>query len=358
MKKIAYRPIKLALFLSFTALLTAFAAMSDFVHAKDAGKVDTPPHGHVEFTFSGSPGTAPNPGELERFIGLVSEQDFLVVFATSTDSPLAPCALLSAAKTAELVNLMFYGARQPYGMGIFYPPAGSNILGRYDSDFIRAEGTLSRIKPNKAADILARLIVYQSWMLSTRLNTLLSSMTQGECLQLLANPEKARERMRALDPSKAVETHAAPVSAYISTYSQEASKLFFTELLNKDFLTKTNTSQRNPFSPCAVLSAFRVAARLNDIWNNQLPKGEFDITNKPELAKYAEDIKEIPLMATPSARIAEVFAAAFYAEILRANELTSALTSSATEQQCFDEVIEPGTIRKRLLKEGIELPLR
>ena len=357
-KKFGCRFTRLKLFLAFVVLPIACGTINDVVHAKEAGKEGTPPHGHAEFALSGSPGAALGASELGRFIALIGKQDLLGMSATATDSPLAPCALLSAAKAAELANMVFWAARQPHGMGLLYPSAGTNILGRYDSDFIRAEGALSKIKPNKAADILARIIVFQSWGLSTQLNTLLSSVTQGECLQLLAKPEKTTERMQALEPSKKVLTHAAPVLAYISTYSQETGNLFLAELLKKDFLARTNTSKSNPFSPCAVLSSFRLAARLNDTWNNQLAKGAYDVAGKPELAKYAEDIKGIPQMVTPSARMAEVFAAVFSAEILRSNELTAQLTGNATEAQCLEEVFDPGTIRKRLMKEGVELPLR
>jgi len=353
-KKFGYRFTELNLSLAFVVLPIACATINNAVHAKEG----TPPHGHVEFALSGSHGATLSASELDRFIALIGEKDLLVMSATATDSPQAPCALLSAAKAAELPNMLFWSARQPRGMGLFYPSAGSNILGRYDSDFIRAEGTLSRIEPKKAADILARIIVYHSWVLSTKLNVLLSSMTQGECLQLLAKPEKTIERMQTLDPSKAVLTHAAPVSAYISTYSRETGNLFLAELLKKGFLARTNTSQSNSFSPCAVLSAFRLAARLNDTWNNQLPKGGYDVAGKPDLARYAEDIKKIPVMVTPSARMAEVFAAVFSAEILRANEFTTQLTGNATEAQCLEEVFDPGTIRKRLMKEGVQFPLR
>ena len=357
-KNIGYRFTKLNLSLAFVVLAIAGAAISDAAHAKEAAKEGTPPHGHVEFALSGSPGAALDARELDRFIALIGKQDLLVMSATATDSPLAPCALLSAAKAAELANMLFWSARQPHGMGLFYPSAGSNILGRYDADFMRAEGTLSKIEPKKAADILARIIVYHSWVLSTKLNALLSSMTQGECLRLLANPEKSIERMQALDPGKAVLTHAAPVSAYISTYSPETGNLFMAELLKKGFLARTNTSQSNPFAPCAVLAAFRIAARLNDTWGHQLPKGGYDVASNPNLARYAEDIKGIPLMVTPSERMAEVFAAVFSAEILRSNELTTQLTANATEAQCLEEVFDPGTIRKRLMKEGVQLPLR
>ena len=201
-KNIGYRFTKLNLSLAFVVLAIAGAAISDAAHAKEAAKEGTPPHGHVEFALSGSPGAALDARELDRFIALIGKQDLLVMSATATDSPLAPCALLSAAKAAELANMLFWSARQPHGMGLFYPSAGSNILGRYDADFMRAEGTLSKIEPKKAADILARIIVYHSWVLSTKLNALLSSMTQGECLRLLANPEKSIERMQALDPGK------------------------------------------------------------------------------------------------------------------------------------------------------------
>ncbi|MGB5331214.1 MAG: hypothetical protein WBM80_04970 [Woeseiaceae bacterium] len=81
--------------------------------------------------------------------------------------------------------------------------------------------------------------------LSTQLNILLASMTQGECLQLLAKPEQTMERMQALEPSKKVLSHAAPVLAYISTYSRETGDVFLAELLKNDFLARTNTSKSN-----------------------------------------------------------------------------------------------------------------
>ncbi len=353
MKKSGYRLSRLTPYLVLVVLPFAWGTIGDVAHAAEAG---TPPHGHAEFVLSGSPGAALDENELGRFITLTAQVDLLGMSATATDSPLAPCALLSAAKAAELANMLFWSAGQPRGMGPLYPPAGTNILGQYDSDFIRAEGTLAKIKPDKAADILARIIVFHSWGLSTQLNTLLSSLTQAECLQLLADPEKAMERVQSLDPGKKVLTHTTPVLAYISTYNRDTGNLFLNELLKKNFLARTNASQSNPFSPCAVLKAFRLAARLNDTWNNQLAKGTYDVAGKPELAKYAEDIQGIPLMVAPSARTAEVFAAVFSAEIIRSNKLTAQLTGTATEAQCLEEVFRPGTIRKRLLEQGIELP--
>jgi len=361
MNKLGCRPITAILFLSLAAFLYGCAAMNTVVHVKGAVPESTTAEaqsGHLELAFSGSPGANLSTGELERFIDLNGKQDLLMLPATATGSPLAPCALLSAAKTAELANMMFWAVRQPHGIRLIYPFAGSNILGQYDSEFIRTEWTLSKIEPNKAADILARLVVFRSGGLSAVLNTFLASMNQGECLKLLANPEMTQERMKAVDQQHLVWTHTTPVKAYIAEYSRETGHLFLDELLKKDFLTKTNASKSNPFSSCAVLGAFRLAARLNDAWNNQLAKGVFDAANRPEFSKHAEDIKGIPFMVTPSARMAEVFAAVFSAEILRANELTSQLTSSATENQCLEEVLEPGIIRKRLLKDGVELPLR
>jgi hypothetical protein len=361
MNKLGYRSIVTILFLSLAAHLHGCAPMNG------AGAVQgTTPEstiaeaqsGHLEFAFSGSRGAALRAGELERFIDLNRTQDLLMLPATATESPLAPCALLSAAKTAELANMMFWAVRQPHGIRLMYPLAGSNILGRYDSKFVRTEWTLSKIEPNKAADILARLVVFRSGGLSAVLNTFLSSMHQGECLELLANPERTQERMKAVDQRQLVWTHAAPVSVYIAEYSRENGHSFLDQLLEQDFFEKPNASKSNPFSPCAVLGTFRLAARLNDLWNNQLTKGAFDTANRPELSQYAEDIKGIPRTVTPSARMAEVFAAVFSAEIVRANELTARLTGSATENQCLEEVLEPGTIRKRLLKEGVELPLR
>ena len=142
MKKLGNIFTRLNLSLAVIVLPIAGATISDAAHAKEAGKEDTPPHGRVEFALSGSSGAALGASELDRFIALIGKQDLLVMSAAATDSPLAPCALLAAAKAAELANMLFWSARQPHGMGLFYPSAGSNILGRYDADFMRAEGTL------------------------------------------------------------------------------------------------------------------------------------------------------------------------------------------------------------------------
>ncbi len=361
MNRLEYRLIATILFLSLAALLNGCATIKSVGAVQRAGPESTTSEaqsGHLEFALSGSPGATLRAGELEQFIDLNGTQDLLMLPATATESPLAPCALLSAAKTAELANMMFWAVRQPHGIKLIYPYPGSNILGRYDSELVRTEWTLSTIEPNKAADILARLVAFRSGGLSAVLNTFLLSMNQGECLELLANPEKTQERMKEVDQKQLVWMHTAPVKAYIAEYSRERGHFFLDTLLERDLLTKPNASKSNPFSPCAVLGTFRLAARLNDAWNNQLAKGAFDTDNRPELSKYAADIKGIPRMVAPSARMAEVFAAVFSAEILRANELTARLTGRATENQCLEEVLEPGTIRKRLLKEGVELPLR
>ena len=321
-----------------------------------ASQVATPEPGHVEVAMAGSSGAALPAGALDMFISLSREQDFLSSPSVATNSPLAPCALLSAALASDQLNRMFAGISHPGSIN-FFPPRGTYILGLYDADMARGKGSIPRDDPNKATDILARLVIYHSWGFSMMLNTLITPMTQRNCLDLLTSPDKLDKALSSLRPSEAVLIHAPPVSAYVASYRREDGNLLLAELLQASFLDKASLAQVNPLSPCSLLGAFRLAARLNDAWNNKLTKGTFDAAGRPELELYVDDLRDGERLKAITPRTAEVTAAVFAAEILRANDLTSQLTQDATERDCLEEIFMPGTLRIRLMKDGIMLPL-
>jgi len=127
--------------------------------------------------------------------------------------------------------------------------------------------------------------------------------------------------------------------------------------LKTDFLDKPSFSKTNPLSPCSLLGAFRLAARLNDSWY-KLTDGKFDIDGRPELVQYEGELRDGKTLKTVTPRAAEIIAAVFAAEILRANEITSLLTENCTEADCLDEIFQPATLRLNLKRQGIEVPLR
>ena len=320
-------------------------------------RVENPEPGHIEVALAGSRGAALSSDAFDMFISAIRNQKFLSCSGLETDDPLAPCALLSAAFVSVFLNQMFAGICHP-GTINFFPPAGTSyILGLYDEEMAKGKGSIPRDDPNKAADILARLVIYHSWIFSMKLNTMITPLTQGDCLELLLDDVKFKIAFLKLNYSNAVMTHAAPVSAYISSYNHETGKLLLLELLQSDFLDKPSSSKTNPLSPCSLLGAFRLAARLNETWG-KLTNGKFDAGGRPELVQYEEELGDGKTLKTMTPRAAEIFAAVFAAEILRANEITSLLTENCTEADCLDEIFQPGTLRLNLKRQGIEVPLR
>lgn len=337
-------------------IVIALALVQSLVTWPATTAVD-PEHGHLEVSLAGSAGTALSPAELDSFIVISRNPSFLASTAVDNPSLLAPCSLLTAALASGLMNTIFTGVTHP-GVIQLFPSQGTNILGRYDDDIALGKGAIPRDDPNKAADILARLVVFHSWGLSTRLNTLITPLNQGACLQLLADPVRLDKALSRLAPSKAVMIHTAPVNAYIAAYGRSEGNVFLAELLQPGFLDKPSSFQTNPLSPCSLLRAFRLAARLNDTWHNKLVKGNFDVSDKPGLAIYETDIGDIPAHGTATSREAEAMAAVFATEIMRANDLTSLLMKNTTQRECLNEIFEPGLLRIKLLKEGVIIPMR
>ncbi len=133
----------------------------------------------------------------------------------------------------------------------------------------------------------------------------------------------------------------------ISAYGREKGEAVLDELLQPNFLDQKAGSQKNPLAPSSLLRAFRLAARINDFWHNKLMQGKIDVSVMPELAPYAEDLKDGKTLNAPTSRSAVVTSAVFAAEIARANKIITQLINNATERDCLEEILSPGTLRTR-----------
>lgn len=319
--------------------------------------VEEPPSGHVEVALSGSAGANPDDGAMARYLPLLREPGFLDLPAVATADPLAPCALVPAALAANLLNRMFFGLIRPGGFD-FKPPRGTNILGMYDVELAR--GVIPRDDPAKAADMLARSIVWRSWGLSSMLNALMigKAPRQKQCLEFLTRPERNASMLSDVKPADVVDSHAAPVAAYFLSVDNRQGHLWLSALLSPGRMQEPAAAAGNPLAPCSLLGALRMAARLNESWGAALGAGKFAIGESSQLAPYAEALKKGLGNAPADVDAAEVLAAVFDAEIRRSNWLTGQLTAQATQGECLDELFQPGALRQKLLGEGKVLPMR
>lgn len=316
---------------------------------------EAPPAGHVEVMLSGSAGAAPDGGALARYLPVLHAAGFLDSSSRSTADPLAPCALLSAVVASASMNYIFCGLGNP--ACDLKLPAGTHILGRYDQDIAAAKGAVPHADPLKAADIVARVVIWRSWGSSTNLNSLIAPMSQRQCLALLVDPPRLGQALSRRS-SDVVLSHGAPVSAYITSVTREAGNEWLAALPRPEMPGMPSASAGNPLMPCELLSAFRLAARVNDAWGNRLPAGKLETEGRPELAPYAEDLKKPLGSGGVNEKTAELLAAGLAAEMARANWLSAQLTGKATQGECLAEFFQPGTLRARLLGAGVTLPTR
>lgn len=354
---------------SATALLLAGALWAGWVWAQQppasapvgglapsAFLIEEPPAGHVEVMLSGSRGAVLDSGALPRFLPLLHTPGFLGSSSLSTDDPLAPCALLSAVIASAQLNHVFFGLSNA-GIDLRVP-RGTNILGRYDDELVRAKGGVPRDDPSKAADMVARLVIWRSWGASTVLNTLVTSLSQRQCLAMLVDPARLKEVLSTTRAPAPVMSHAAPVSAYITSVSRSMGDEWLKALPRTEMLGMSSVPTGNPLMPCDVLSALRLAARLNDAWGNRLLTGKLDTDGRPELTPYAEALKKPLGSASVDETAAELLAAGMAAEIMRSNWLSSQLVGNATQGECVAEFFQPGGLRTKVQRAGTTLPLR
>lgn len=270
-------------------LLTLCLGAQALPAGAQSAAVASPPAAHLEVMLSGE-GVAPREGAPGSSVALLREPAFLDRPAAAVADPLAPCALLTAVVSADLMNRMFFGLIRPGGFD-FRPPPGTQILGRYDAVLARAKGAIPRDDPVQAADLLARSVVARSGGIS-------------------------------------------------------------------GMLDKPSSPSANPLLPCALLGAFRQAARINDAWANALPAGKLDSAGRVELAPYAQALRQPLAAGGASVATAELLAAVLDAEIRRANWLSRQLAADATQRECLDEMFAPGGLRIKAMRAGKTLPLR
>jgi len=312
---------------------------------------------HLHANLTGSAGARLTPQGVPTLLRELRGEGFLQSPGSASTNPLAPCGLLAGALTSGFTNNLFC---EMAGVCQLLPtPRGTRILGAYDNELAKSPRAIPRDDPLTTADIMARLYAFRSGGDSLTFNGFIGPRTQQQCLALVASPGRT---VRELSPYRGgpMPPDAAPVSAWATRIEQDDANRHDAELKTPGFLDRSATATTNPFAPCSVLRSFRLAARLNDSWP-AIAAGKFDSTDVGSLgslAPYRDDLKNPALLQSGTPRAAEAMAAAFAAEVIRANALTEQLLAKATQQDCSDEILTPGTIRQRLMKQGIILPLR
>ena len=209
--------------------------------------------------------------------------------------------------------------------------------------------------------MLARIVVLESWGFSGRLNTLMPTLNQRKCLDMLVQPMRIAQALQVLKPANMVHTHGAPVSNYVFSVEGAQGRQWLESLPRQDMLERRSASTDHPLMPCALLRAFRLAARVNDAWTRLLPAGKLDAAGRTLPEPYAAALSK-PLSADAvdavDAATGELLAAVMVAEIFRANELSDQLLERATQAECLDELFRPGGLRRKLLSSGVSVPLR
>lgn len=309
------------------------------------------PHAHLSLvTYRGSVLAF---GNAEPYVNEVKDAAFLNTPGILSDNPLAPCALLAAGVISGQVNLLWYKITVERAIPI--PPPKTNLLGRFDEDI--KGGKIPMDDPGKAAEIMARLFVWHSWITDAATNTMIHGRTQQQCLELLlSSPDVVAASIDGVQPGDLVFSHSPAVAHYSAMLPRDDSERFFKDVRREGFTSLSSKGTDNPAAPCSLLRAFRLASRLNETWG-QILTGTLRDTRHPMLGKFSGDLKSGAVPRGNKQKAAEITAYLFASEMLQADEVSEGLISQATQQECLNEIFQPGLIRMRLLKEG-KLPLR
>lgn len=311
------------------------------------------PHAHLALVAYPGPVLAGSQ-EVETYAKEVKDATFLNSSEVSSKNPLAPCALLASGVISVQLNQIWYGITAERIIPV--PPPGTNILAMFDAD-IRG-GKVPMDDPGKAAEITARLFVWYSWGIDTLTNTIIHGMTQQQCLELLlSSHDVVAAKIQGVKPSDLVFLHSPAVAHYSAMLPRNDSEQFFKDVRREGFASLSSKGTDNPAAPCSLLRAFRLASRLNEFWSQMLT-GTLRGTQRPMLEKFSDELRKGAVPREDQPRAAEITAYLFASEMLQANEVSEALISQATQQECLNEIFRPGLIRMRLLKEGKLPPVR
>ena len=308
------------------------------------------PHAHLALVAYPDPMLAIS-NELEAYVKELKDATFLNSYGESSKNPLAPCALLAGGVISVQLNEIWY--RITVEQTIPIPPPQTNILGMFDED-IRG-GKVPMDDPGKAAEITARLFVWYSWGIDSPTNTIIHQMTQQQCLELLLSSRDVAAKIQGVKPSNIVHSHSPAVAYYSALLPRNDAEQFMKELRKEGFASLSSQGTDNPAAPCSLLRAFRLASRLNEFWSQMLT-GTLRGTQPPMLGTFSDELSKGAALRADQPKTAEIIAYLFAREMLEANEVSDALISQASQQECLNEIFRPGLIRMRLLKEG-KLPL-
>jgi hypothetical protein len=345
------KALTLSLFLvSVVMAKCAAGATSDWLRSQGQEEVGEP-HAHLALVAYPGPVLAGSK-EVEAYAEEAKDGTFLNSPGVSSKNPLTPCALLAAGVSSVRLNQIWYGITVERKIPV--PPPRTNILGMFDEDI--KGGTVPMGDPGKAAEITARLFVWYSWAIDAPTNTLIHGMTQQQCLELLlSSPDVVAAKIQGVKPSELVFSHSPAVAHYSAMLLRDDSERFFKDVRREGFTSLSSKDTDNPVAPCSLLRAFRLASRLNEFWG-QILTGSLRDTRRPMVEKFSDDLRKGTVPREDKPKAAEITAYLFASEMLQTNEVSEALISQATQQECLNEIFRPGLIRMRLLKEG-KLPL-
>lgn len=291
---------------------------SDWLRMRDQSEVEKP---HAHLLLVGDYGPKFAESKVDAYLKAFEDAAFWSSPGVSSNNPLAPCAMV-AAKVIS-VQLNDFWNKIAVERTIPVPPAGTNILGMFDADI--KGGKIPRDDPGKAAEILARLFVWYSWSIDTVANTIIHSTTQEQCLELLlSDPDVYSAKIQGMKRTDLVYSHSPAVAHYSAILPRDNTERFFKDVRREGFMSLSSKGTDNPAAPCSLLRAFRFAGHLTEFhW-----------------------------------KAAEINAQHFARIMVRSDVVSEGLIAQATQEECLNEIFQPGLIRMRLLKEGKLPPLR
>jgi hypothetical protein len=325
------------------ALLTIAASCA--AAAQDSG----PPHIHLAFVPLPSAARL----DVEKAAGALSEARFLQANIAPDDSPLAPCSLAGAALVAAFVNHLWISLEKDEPLSV---PLGTNILGMFDREM--KGGKIPRDDPGRAAEMLARVYIWRMWGINTRANTFVARSTQEQCLDLVLSTNQA-DFERRLSRALGVDDyrHYAAVEYYSPTIPRATALPWLGELGAPSLLTGSAASGDNPLAPCSLVRSLMMSSHVTTLWVS-LTEGKIKAPapDDPTLGRFASALAQGTVPRDDPAQATQITARLFGARMRSAATFIERYLAGSTQQECLDEVFQPGRIRVRLIKEGKFVP--
>lgn len=310
-------------------------------------KDPNPPHIHLTLIGYPEPYIA-SATDVTRLAKLITAAELDRQGDESGDNPLAPCSLLAGAFMSSSLNAVWGHIVQG---SIPLPPRGTSILGMYDDEL--AGRSIPLEHPAKAADMLARLYIWYSWEINGEANTLLQGATQRQCLALLVSDVRtvgARISAALSDPGKLVLTHSPAVARFSAMLLKPDAERMLGEVRTEAFRKTASTATANPLAACSLLVALRLASRLNALWfetlSGTIPR------DAPLPKEFSGELKDGSIPRDDPVHTAQLAAALFGSQIVLADTASKILTSDSSQEECLREIVHPGLIRRRLIREG------